>query len=45
VPHAKSASITVSWTDRSGTAQQVMLHSIIAGSDPALAAALALAPR
>lgn len=45
LPHAKSASITVSWTDRSGTAQQVTLHSIIAGSDPALTAALALAPR
>jgi Tfp pilus assembly protein PilV len=45
VPHAKSVSITVSWTDRSGTSQQVALHSIIAGSDPALTAALALAAR
>jgi Tfp pilus assembly protein PilV len=45
LPHAKSTSVTVSWTDRSGTAQQVTLHSIIAGSDPALTAALALAPR
>ena len=45
LPHAKSASITVSWTDRSGSAQEVTLHSIIAGSDPALTAALALAPR
>ena len=44
-PHAKSASITVSWTDRSGSTQKVTLHSIIAGSDPALTAALALAPR
>jgi Tfp pilus assembly protein PilV len=44
-PQAKSASITVSWTDRSGSPQQVALHSIIAGSDPALSAALALAPR
>ena len=45
LPHAKTASITVGWTDRSGSAQQVALHSIIAGSDPALSAALALAPR
>ena len=45
LPHAKAASITVGWTDRSGGAQQVALHSIIAGSDPALSAALALAPR
>lgn len=44
-PQAKTASITVSWTDRSGTAQHVTLHSLIAGSDPALSAALALAPR
>ena len=42
---AKSASVTVSWTDRSGTAQQVALHSIIAGTDPALSGALALAAR
>jgi hypothetical protein len=45
LPLAKSASITVSWTDRSGDAQQVTLHSIIAGSDPALSSALALGPR
>ena len=44
-PLAKSVSITVSWTDRSGAAQQVTLHSIVAGSDPALSAALALGPR
>jgi Tfp pilus assembly protein PilV len=42
---AKSASITVSWTDRSGAPQQVALHSIIAGTDPALSGALALAAR
>ena len=42
---AKSASVTVSWTDRSGTAQQVVLHSIIARTDPALSGALALAAR
>jgi len=45
LPHAKSAAITVSWTDRSGSAQEITLHSIIAGSDPALTGALALAPR
>ena len=42
---AKSASVTVRWTDRSGTAQQVALHSIISGADPALSGALALAAR
>jgi len=42
---AKSASVTVRWTDRSGTAQQVALHSIISGTDPALSGALALAAR
>jgi len=45
VPLAKVASISVSWIDRSGTAQQVALHSIIAGTDPTLSGALALAPR
>jgi Tfp pilus assembly protein PilV len=40
---AKSATVTVSWTDRSGTLQQVALHSIVAGTDPALSGALALA--
>ena len=44
LPHAKAASITVGWTDRSGSARQVALHSIIAGSDPAPSAALALGP-
>ena len=42
---AKSASVSVRWTDRSGTAQQVALHSIISGTDPALSGALALAAR
>ena len=42
---AKSASVSVSWTDRSGGVQQVVLHSIIAGTDPALSGALALAAR
>jgi Tfp pilus assembly protein PilX len=45
LPRTKSAAITVSWTDRSGGAQHVTLHSIVAGSDPALSAALALASR
>jgi Tfp pilus assembly protein PilV len=44
MPHAKTASITVSWTDRSGTAQQVVLHSIVTGVDPALSGALTLGP-
>jgi len=42
---AKSATVIVSWTDRSGSAQQMALHSIIAGADPALSGALALAAR
>ncbi|MEP7296933.1 MAG: hypothetical protein ABI702_12160 [Burkholderiales bacterium] len=42
-PQAKLASITVSWVDRSGGAQQIVLHSIIAGADPVLSSALALA--
>ena len=45
LPLAKSVAITVRWTDRSGSAQQITLHSIVAGSDPALSAALALGPR
>ena len=44
-PQAKNASVTVSWTDRSGAAQSITLHSLVAGSDPALGAALALTPR
>ena len=43
VPNAKLASVTVSWTDRGGSAQQVLLSSIIAGSDPAYSAALRIA--
>ncbi|MDE2627448.1 MAG: hypothetical protein KGL99_09885 [Burkholderiales bacterium] len=42
-PSAKAASVTVSWTDRSGGAQQVALSSVIAGADPAFSGALALA--
>ena len=45
MPHAKAASITVRWVDRSGAAQQVALHSVIAGTDPRLSGALALAAR
>ena len=41
-PDAKDASVTVSWTDRSGGAQQVALSSIIAGNDPAYGGALGL---
>ena len=43
IPHAKLASVPVSWTDRSGEAQQIDLHSNIAGTDPVLSGALALA--
>lgn len=39
---ALHASVDVGWTDRGGAAQQITLHSIVTGSDPALGAALAL---
>jgi Tfp pilus assembly protein PilV len=42
-PHAKSAIVTVSWSDRSGGAQQVVLNSLIGGVDPAITGALGLA--
>ena len=42
-PHAKNALVSVSWTDRSGGAQQVALSSVIAGNDPAYSGALGLA--
>lgn len=42
-PNAKDAAVTVSWSDRSGAAQQVVLNSIIAGSDPAYTGALGVA--
>ena len=42
-PGAKSASVTVSWNDRSGAAQQVALNSIINGNDPAYSGALGIA--
>jgi Tfp pilus assembly protein PilV len=43
MPHAKNAVVTVSWTDRSGSAQQVVLGSVIAGNAPASSGALGLA--
>ena len=42
-PSAKEAAVTVSWNDRSGAAQQVVLNSIISGSDPAYTGALGIA--
>ena len=39
---AKNATVTVSWNDRAGDAQQVVLNSVIAGTDPAYSGALAL---
>ncbi len=41
-PHAKTASVTVSWTDRAGDPQHVVLDSVISGSDPAYSGALGL---
>jgi hypothetical protein len=45
LPNAKTVHVAVHWTDRGGAAQQVVLNSIISGSDPARAGALAIAPR
>lgn len=45
MPHAKAASITVSWVDRSGAAHRVVLHSVITGIDPGLSGALSLRAR
>ena len=41
--NAKDASVTVSWNDRSGAPQHVVLNSIIAGNDPAYSGALGIA--
>jgi Tfp pilus assembly protein PilV len=41
----KSSHLQVRWTDRQGQAQSLDLHSLLAGQDPALAAALSQAPR
>lgn len=40
----KTAAVTVSWTDRTGEPQRVVLNSIIAANDPAHGGALGLAP-
>ncbi len=40
----KNLAVTVSWTDRTSTTQSVTLRTVISRSDPAVAAALALAP-
>ena len=37
---AMNANVTVSWSDRAGGAQQVVLNSVIAGADPAYSGAL-----
>jgi Tfp pilus assembly protein PilV len=41
----KTSRIEVAWTDRRGQPQSLRLHTLIAGQDPALAAALSQAPR
>ena len=41
----KSATVSVNWFDRTGTAQRVVLDSVIAATPPALSAALAITPR
>ena len=43
VPNAKSASLRVAWDDRSGSPQQIVLDSLIAGVDPAYSGALGTA--
>ncbi|CAN5747838.1 hypothetical protein BH11PSE8_BH11PSE8_21230 [soil metagenome] len=44
VPHAKAVSIVMAWEDRAGEPQQVVLHSMIGGIDPAYSGALGIAP-
>ncbi|MEO6410166.1 MAG: hypothetical protein ABIO45_15635 [Burkholderiaceae bacterium] len=44
VPNAKSANLRVTWDDRSGSPQQIVLDSLIAGVDPAYSGALGVAP-
>ena len=39
---AKSATVAVQWTDRSGAAQRIALETLIAGHDPAYSGTLAL---
>lgn len=43
--HAKAASVRVEWNDRRGESQHIVLETLIAGADPALAAVLGLEPR
>lgn len=43
-PHARAVDVSVTWTDRRGEAQQVLLSTLIAAHEPALAA-LRLLPR
>ena len=40
-PALKSVRVTLGWNDRHGAAQQLVLDTLIAGQDPALAGALA----
>jgi type IV pilus modification protein PilV len=42
---SKTVQVTVSWTDRSGAAQQVVISSVISAQPPALTGALAVAHR
>ena len=44
VPNARAVDVSVRWLDRAGEPQQVMLATLIAGNDPALAA-VRLLPR
>ncbi|MEO8806624.1 MAG: hypothetical protein ABI433_11105 [Burkholderiaceae bacterium] len=41
---AKSAAVTVGWTDRAGGTQKIVLNSVITAHDPAHGGALAIAP-
>ena len=43
IPNAKSASLRVAWDDRSGSPQQIVLDSLIAGVDPAYSGSLGAA--
>lgn len=43
--HAKEATVEVSWTDRTGLSQQVLLSSLISASDPAFSGTLKVTPR
>ena len=44
-PNAVAVTIAVSWTDRGRTLQGLALDSVLAGTDPRLSGALALASR